>query len=263
MTIAFIGKGGVGKTTIACATALVLSGRGKTALVSTDFMSSVPYILKEKREGLDVLEMNEDEVAGRWKKKYGKDVMSLIDEFFDVDDSILDHVARAPGVAEEFTISEIMEVEKSGKYEYVVWDTAASSSTMHLLTIQRDFYSHLDRDLKFALRLRDRFSSRKIMDVLERWKKLAEDVWSWLRTVEFFIVTTPDDLTRIQGEEIIKDMESMGLEISGHIWNRTAVTEQCSNVCIPELSGSSSTIVLSIRDIFVKKGFPYGRRVDI
>ena len=44
MIIAFVGKGGVGKTSVSSAFALELARFGKTLIVSTDFMPSLQFI---------------------------------------------------------------------------------------------------------------------------------------------------------------------------------------------------------------------------
>ncbi|MCS7285153.1 MAG: AAA family ATPase, partial [Hydrogenobacter thermophilus] len=56
--IFFGGKGGVGKSTLACATALRLSEKGKTLLVSIDPAHSLSGILKVK-VGDDLVRINE------------------------------------------------------------------------------------------------------------------------------------------------------------------------------------------------------------
>ena len=194
MIFAFVGKGGVGKTTIASATALGLSATGKTALVSSDFMPSLRYLFPSNPKNIEVIELGQKEVAERWKETYGKEVVTVLKNLFEVEDWVLDHIAESPGVAEEFMISNIMELDLSRKYEYVVWDTAASSSTMHLIFLQKEFYDHLSRDVKIYLKLRDTVRSDKILSLLERWRTLATNVWKQLLSTRFFLVTTGDEL---------------------------------------------------------------------
>jgi arsenite-transporting ATPase len=81
------------------------------------------------------MELNEVEVSKKWEKKYGEDFLQISREFIDSDEEFLHHVSSAPGVAEEFIISNLIELENSGDYDFIVWDTPASSSTMHLLAL--------------------------------------------------------------------------------------------------------------------------------
>jgi arsenite-transporting ATPase len=254
MIYAFIGKGGVGKTTVASAVALNLASRGKTVIVSSDFMSSLMHIFPERTDNLTVVELKERDVADRWKERYGKDVSMILKQFVDVDDWIVDHIARSPGVPEEFVISNIVDLELSGKYDYVVWDTAASSSTMHLLLLEREFYEHLERDVKIFLKIRDRFHSDKLLELLEEWKDLAVKVWKQILVTRFFLVTTMDSLSLLQSGEITDDLESMGIKIAGKICNRCDVDSGDQFLFrIREMHGSAMEIVDSIEEEILEK----------
>lgn len=244
MIIAFVGKGGVGKTTISSAVALQLSRIGRTAIVSSDFMSSLRHLFPGEHENLAVVELKEKEVAEKWKERYGEEVSVVLDQFVDVDDWIIDHIASSPGVAEEFMIADLVEMELSGKYDYIVWDTAASSSTMHLLMLEREFYEHLDRDVKIYLRFRDRFRSQKVFRLLQEWKDLANRVWKQVRESVFYLVTTSDELSLVQADEITEDLLSMGIEVAGKICNRCRHEAAPDFIlAIPELEGSAIEIM--------------------
>lgn len=248
MIFAFVGKGGVGKTTIASAFALNLAQRGKTAIVSSDFMPSLKFLFPQNPANLDVVELKESEVVKKWKERYAKEVSVILQQFIEVDDWIIDHVASSPGVAEEFLISNIIDMELSGDYQYVVWDTAASSSTMHLLILEREFYEHLDNDVKIFLRFRDRFHSDKILKLLEEWKSLAVKVWNQVIKSKFFLVTTPDELSLVQSKEIERDLKSMGIEVTGKIYNRVDPKDyEEEGVRIPGFHGSGKEIVEKAR----------------
>ena len=247
MIFAFVGKGGVGKTTIASATALGLSATGKTAIVSSDFMPSLRYLFPTNPKNLEVIELGQEEVAERWKGTYGDEVVAVLRNLFDVEDWVLDHIAESPGVAEEFMISNIMELDVSKRYKYVVWDTAASSSTMHLIFLQKEFYDHLSRDVKIYLKLRDTIRSDKILSLLERWRTLATNVWKQLLSTRFFLVTTCDELSMVQADQIRDDLGKMGIEVVSTICNR--VSTGCNGnmeINVPETRGSARDIVYSV-----------------
>ncbi len=246
MIIAFVGKGGVGKTTVSSAVALSLSRKYRTALVSSDFMSSLRILFPKDSENLHVIELKEKEVAEKWKSKYGDEVMEVLRQFVDVEDWILDHIATSPGVAEEFMMANITELDKTGDYDYVIWDTAASSSTMHLLLLQKEFYEHLDRDVRIYLRLKSSFRKKGVSDILESWKELASDVWKDLSHSSFYLVSTQDELSLLQSDEIENEFREMGLSINGRIYNRCRDMETGASgavTMIPELTGTARNIV--------------------
>ncbi|MEM0157162.1 MAG: ArsA-related P-loop ATPase [Thermoplasmataceae archaeon] len=246
MIEAFVGKGGVGKSTISAAYARVLAEHGKTLLVSTDYMPSLRHIFTRDYSNITVMEISESDIAAEWKSRYGDQAYTIISEFADVGPEILDHIAASPGVAEEFMISRIVDLHDSGRYDYVVWDTPASSSTMHLLSLERDFYNHLGRDLKFLLSARSRIRGDRIGSILKEWQKLAQDVWNHMEKTRFFLVSTADTLSLIQAGEIQEEFRKLGLDIYGRILNRSDQTLPGYNLSIPELHGTVQDIVESM-----------------
>ena len=76
MIIAFVGKGGVGKTSVSSAFALELARFGKTLIVSTDFMPSLQFIFTPL-DNVSVMELTENEVSKRWEEKYGEEVLQI------------------------------------------------------------------------------------------------------------------------------------------------------------------------------------------
>ncbi|MEJ2668008.1 MAG: ArsA-related P-loop ATPase [Deinococcales bacterium] len=246
MITAFLGKGGVGKSSVASAFAMGCASMGRTALVSSDFMPSLSHIFTEGHDDLTVIELTAREVSQLWKERYGDQAKSLLNEVVEVEDWMVQHIAESPGVAEEFMISNIVDLDASGEFDFVVWDTAASSSTMHLLLLQKEFYGHLDRDVRIYLRLKDRLRHSGALDILEEWKTLANRVWSALQVTRFYLVTTMDDLSLIQADEIRDDIETLGLSIAGRIYNRCRPERpqgEAGVASIPELEGSALEVV--------------------
>ncbi len=242
MIEAFVGKGGVGKTSISSAYARICSRHGKVALISTDTMPSLSYIFPKKERNIDVFELSEEEIAKEWIRRYGDEVYEIASNFFETGKEIVRHIAYAPGVAEEFMVSKIVEMSESGKYSFVIWDTPASSSTMHLLLLENQFYNHLSQDLKFYLKLKDAFRVNKILEIIEEWRNLANHVWSKLKEANFYIIETPDELSILQAKEIKKELEGMGL--SSKIFIKNRVKEKVAKKFeIPELTGDAREIV--------------------
>ncbi|MGC9099428.1 MAG: ArsA-related P-loop ATPase [Candidatus Micrarchaeia archaeon] len=77
MIEAFVGKGGVGKTSISSAYARICSRHGKVALISTDTMPSLSYIFPKKERNIDVFELSEEEIAKEWIRRYGDEVYEI------------------------------------------------------------------------------------------------------------------------------------------------------------------------------------------
>ncbi|MCL4452010.1 MAG: AAA family ATPase [Candidatus Thermoplasmatota archaeon] len=249
MIIAFVGKGGVGKTSVSSAFALELSKSGKTMIVSTDFMPSLKSIFNAK-DNVSVMELSESEVAKKWEEKYGAEVLDIAREFIDADYELVHHISTAPGVPEEFIISNLIELERSKEYDFIVWDTPASSSTMHLLALERDFYSHLNRDIKFYLKLKKKFRVSRALSIINSWRDLAEATWKGLTEASFVLVTTMDELALRQCNDITDDFNEMGLKIVFRICNRVREINLGLKTCsiqMEEYTGSARQIIEAMR----------------
>jgi len=140
----FGGKGGVGKTTIAAATALDAADSGlRTLLVSTDPAHSTGDIFELEfgdeatsvTSSLDVLELDPDREAERYIETV-KDRMAeavpprLVAEV----ERQIDIARVSPGAGEAALFERFARVlEESGEYRRIVFDTAPTGHTLRLL----------------------------------------------------------------------------------------------------------------------------------
>ena len=151
----FGGKGGVGKTTCSATTALHYASKGrKTLIISSDLTPSLSDIFEmevgptEKPvkgiENLYALEISPDEVMKRWKEKFGPEIYEAASTLIDMEyDEVIEYVAIAPGIQEEFMLDYILERVKDGRYDLIVWDTAPAGDTLRLLDLPYKFIETL------------------------------------------------------------------------------------------------------------------------
>jgi len=142
--IIFTGKGGVGKTTTAAATALLSAKLGaRTLVISTDPAHSLGDALDCKlsntplqlRENLWAQEINVlDQLSSQWDviKTY---LASVIRSMGGLDDLVSEEMAVPPGMEEVFGLLEIYNAEHSGKYDCLVVDCAPTAQTLRLLSL--------------------------------------------------------------------------------------------------------------------------------
>jgi arsenite-transporting ATPase len=226
----FGGKGGVGKTTCSATTALHYASLGrKTLIISSDLTPSLSDIFEmeigptEKPvrgvENLYGLEIGPDEVMKRWKKKFGPEIYEAASSLIDMEyDEVIDYVALAPGIQEEFMLDYVLERVKDGSYDLIVWDTAPAGDTLRLLELPYKFIAHLRTAPKVYMRARDALKLKKVpfLDLIESWKALAEEVTSFMRdpeNTEFVLVTIPEGLGVYQARRLVKEFQRFGLEI--------------------------------------------------
>jgi arsenite-transporting ATPase len=111
--VMFTGKGGVGKTTSSSSTAIQFAKSGlRTLLISTDPAPSL--------SDLSVVELDYDLIVELWKEKYGEEVYTVASSFLPVDREIIEYVAGAPGMDQEFALSYLYDLHMSGEYDVIV-----------------------------------------------------------------------------------------------------------------------------------------------
>ncbi len=234
----FVGKGGVGKTTISAATALRLAQNGKkTLIISTDPAPSLSDIFEKRindREteickNLHALELGYDEVMKKWKEKFGDEIYRVITSIASFDRSIIDYVGSAPGIDEEFMLDYVHEIFLSRQYDMIVWDTAPTGHTLRLLKLPIKFIEHLDQANGVYLRLFEYFEKIKgtirgkndVLQIIRSWKRLAESTIEFMRSVSvgYTAVAIPEALSICQTSRLIEEFSDFGLCVKTVILN--------------------------------------------
>jgi len=236
----FGGKGGVGKTTTSAATALHYARSGRrTLIITNDLTPSLSDIFEtdigpeeraiSKVENLHGLEIDPDEVMRRWKEEFGPEVYEAASVLVDMPyDQIVDYVAMAPGIQEEFMLNYILERVREERYDLIVWDTAPAGDTLRLLNLPRRFIEHLRVAPKVYLQVRESFNLARtpFTDIIESWKELAREVIDFFTDpdkVEFVLVTIPEALGVYQSRRVVKSLEQHGLEVRYGVINNVII----------------------------------------
>lgn len=143
----FGGKGGVGKTTVSAATALVVAKAGRSVLlVSTDpahnlghlFGCSIGSKPMKLAAGLDVMELDPAETV----KLHMEEITNSLHRLMPVNmrsevDKHMTLSKDAPGMQEAAILERIAEVVEKGvkEYDLIVFDTAPSGHTARLMVL--------------------------------------------------------------------------------------------------------------------------------
>ncbi len=246
--VMFCGKGGVGKTTCASTTAVHFALKGyRTLLISTDPAPSLSDMLEldvrgkvtpiPSVENLEAVELDYDRVVEMWKERFGDEVYELISSFLPVEEDIIEYVAGAPGIDEEFALSYVYDLYTSEKYDIIVWDTAPAGGTLSLLKLQDTFYRHLGEAAKLYVKVRSALSAltegraqRDPLKIIKEWEHLAQVVLEMLKDegTQALLVTIPEALGVNQTQRVANDLEKFGLHIGGVIINNV-LTEEAAN----------------------------------
>jgi arsenite-transporting ATPase len=228
----FAGKGGVGKTTCAAATALhYASLKEETLIISTDPTPSLSHVFevtdKQKparvRESLDSAELGIDEIREMWDKKFGHEVYEVFSSFVSVGyEEFADFITSIlPGIKDEFIVDYIRELSKGDKYKKIVWDTAPLGQTLGLLETPAMLRKHLRPAPRIYSKLKlGTRSKRSVLDILKGWEKLSTEDMNFLRNeVRFVIVTIPEALAVEQLEYIFGEFDRYGFRVDQLIIN--------------------------------------------
>ncbi len=203
--ILFTGKGGVGKSTNACATAALTAATGKkTLLVSSDLAHNLSDIFdvkdgssKKRISGnLDILEVDIiEEIRKNWDsiQQYFTDLFS----YLGMDSVVAEEVALVPGIDALFLLTGILREIESETYDVVIIDCAPTAGTLRLLTLT-------DASINKA---------KVIMKIERNILNLVRPIAKRVKSVKYFL---PKDELYITFGKMIDDIGRLGAILRNH-----------------------------------------------
>jgi arsenite/tail-anchored protein-transporting ATPase len=151
--VLFTGKGGVGKTTLAAATAALLARSGRKVLVvSTDPAHSLGDALDadlggeptELEAGLYAAHVDTRSLLdGAWSRLRGHLATMLAGA--GVDELVADELTVLPGVEDLLALDEVRRLAETGLWEVVVVDCGPTAETLRLLGLPEALSTYVER----------------------------------------------------------------------------------------------------------------------
>jgi arsenite-transporting ATPase len=242
--IFFGGKGGVGKTALAGATALWLASRGKrTLLASTNPVHSLSGLLAQSVFGaatpvkdapnLWALEIDTKETIEKSKKEIREKIQWFL-KFADIGakaDDFVESATMNPAFEESAMFENMVDLMLKDEYDVYVFDTAPTANARRLLGMSKVYSLWVDKMLKSrqeARTLREMlsFSKKKEDDPLltyllqfrERMGRARERLTDAEKTA-FFFVTLPEALPIAVISRFIGWFHDFGIPVGGVIVN--------------------------------------------
>ena len=271
----FIGKGGVGKTTLASAFALFSADKKPQRpilLLSTDPAHSLADIFQAKfgdsprsfsfagKKGLWVWQVNAQREFGKFLDQYRESIFSIVEsgtifsrkEIEPLLDSTL------PGMAEMAALLAIHHALESEKYGSIIVDTAPFGHTLRLFEMPQHFSRFLDfldvaasRDQVLAQTFG---GSRSISQpFIAEWRDIVTRVRAALSagTSRLVLVTTPEHFALNESVRVRDQLaEGARLHVSDVVLNHAIASRPKCERCAESAGKTRSA------ESFIKKHFP-------
>lgn len=237
----FTGKGGVGKTTLAAATATALAAGGRKALVvSTDPAHSlgdalgVPlsHHVTEVEGSLHAAQVDPRAlVDDAWRDLRGH--LRTVLAGAGVDELDAEELTVLPGVEELLALSEVRRLANGGPWDVVVVDCGPTAETLRLLALPEAFASYLERLFPTHRRVvRGLLAGVAGSGTAEKWDatadalgRLAEDL-DQLRglltslSTSVRLVLTPERVVAAETRRTVTALALQGIRVDGVVANR-------------------------------------------
>ncbi|MER7365696.1 ArsA family ATPase [Nonomuraea wenchangensis] len=234
----FTGKGGVGKTTAAAATATLAASRGmKTLVVSTDTAHSLADALAvepgEVAPGLHLHQVDTQRTLERhWGElqDYARGVLSELG----LDEVTSEEITVLPGAEEVIALLELREHARSGRWDVIVVDCAPTAETLRLLALPEALDWHVNRLLPVGRRLvrlvapfvrgvaRVSAPGEEVMSAGERFHRGLMEVRELLTgdRASVRLVLTPESVVLAEARRTLTSLNLYGYRVDGVIANR-------------------------------------------
>jgi arsenite/tail-anchored protein-transporting ATPase len=169
--IVFTGKGGVGKTSVAAATALGIARQGaRTLVMSTDPAHSLADAF-ESEIGSEMTEIapnlfGQQIDAQERLEEHWREIQEFMTEFLSwagADPVAAEEIMALPGIEEVFSLTDLRRHADEGGYDCIVVDCAPTAETLRLLSLPEIARWYIERIFPFERRV-----VRIVRPVLER-----------------------------------------------------------------------------------------------
>ena len=225
-----MGKGGVGKTTIAAAIALGLAKKGKKVhLTTTDPAGHLNFVLNEGH-GVTISHIDEKEEL----RKYKEEVLGKARKTMSEDDiAYIEEDLRSPCTQEIAVFRAFADIVEMSENETVVIDTAPTGHTLLLLDSTQSYHKQIQHAEG---------------DIPESVKKLLPKLRNEKET-EVVIVTLAETTPVYEAMRLEADLKRAGINTKWWVINSSLFAADTSNDVLKARAGSEITWINKVNEI--------------
>jgi arsenite-transporting ATPase len=257
--IFFSGKGGVGKSTMSCATATWLAKKDyKTLLVTTDPAPNLADIFKQEIghrvtsikgvENLSAIEIDPDIASEEYREKIIAPMRELLDE---KNLRIIKEQLNSPCVEEVAAFDKFIEFMDDPQYEIVIFDTAPTGHTIRLLELPFGWSETLQNSASTCIG-----PGASLQTAKSKYEKAIRYLQDKNRT-SFIFVLRPENASLLETKRSSEEVAKLDIATSALIVNGLLPDEACTDKFFMKKKEGEQKIVKKINSEFkdIKKIF--------
>jgi len=255
----FSGKGGVGKTSIAAATSLWLSGKGrKVLIISTDpahslsdsFEMKIGGEVKQISKNLFGVEIDPQLAMREYKEKFTPQIEGMdylkglgLEDTFDI-------AGMTPGIDEIASFDKFLQYMNEGEYDVIIFDTAPTGHTLRFLSLPDILDSWVGKMIKIRMKFAGlanifkkilpfgnpdedypKFGTEQLeimKDRIEQARKILTDP----ERTKYNLVLIPEEMAILESERSLEVLKSYGIPVDSIIVNQLTPENKKCDFCM-------------------------------
>ncbi len=229
----FSGKGGVGKTTMASASAIHYAMNGnKTLIVTTDPASNLADVFEQEIghkitpikgiQNLWAMEIEPDKATKEYKKKIIAPYRDIMPE--DVIASLEENLS-GPCTTEMAAFDRFIDFMEGDEYDIIVFDTAPTGHTIRLLQLPVDWSKHIQEAASGSGQT-CLGPVQTIQDSKDKYDRATALLKDTVKTT-FIFVMRPEELSLYETQRASRELETIGINSGELIINGILPEEVC------------------------------------